>query len=59
MSGGATVGDAGWQDAELTCAGLPDKRLARRLGRLLDQLCPHRVSRCQLWSGYAAPGLGV
>src|SRR3954453_8608627 len=38
MSGGGTAGDAGWQDAELTCAGLPDKRLGRRLRRLLDQM---------------------
>lgn len=38
MSGGATAGDAGWQDAELAGAGLPDKRLGRRLHRLLDQL---------------------
>jgi hypothetical protein len=38
MSGGAMAGDAGWQDAELACAGLPDKRLGQRLRRLLDQL---------------------
>src|ERR1700712_2363631 len=38
MSGGAMAGDAGWQDAELACAGLLDKRLERRLRRLLDQL---------------------
>jgi hypothetical protein len=38
MSGGAWAGDAGWQDAEIACASLPDQRLGRRLRRLLDQL---------------------
>ena len=38
MSGGSLAGDAGWQDAETACASLPDKRLARRLRRLSDQL---------------------
>lgn len=38
MSGGVLAGDAGWQDAEIACASLPDQRLARRLRRLLDQL---------------------
>ena len=30
--------EAGWQEEELSTAALPDKRLARRLGRLLDQM---------------------
>ena len=38
MNDGAMAGDAGWQDAELACAGLPDKLLGRRLHRLLNQL---------------------
>src|SRR5918998_28208 len=38
MSGGAMAGEAGWQDDERACASLPDKRLERRLRRLLDQL---------------------
>ena len=38
MSGGAMASKAGWQDDELACASLPDKRLGRRLRRLLDQL---------------------
>src|SRR3954453_7660321 len=38
MSGGVVAGDAGWQDAELACASLPDQRLRRRLRKLLDQL---------------------
>src|SRR5215204_5665721 len=38
MSGGAMASEAGWQDNELTSASLPDKRLGRRLRRLLDQL---------------------
>lgn len=38
MSSGALASDAGWQDAEIACASLPDQRLARRLRRLLDQM---------------------
>jgi hypothetical protein len=38
MGGDALAGEAGWHDAELAGAGLPDKRLGRRLRRLLDQL---------------------
>src|ERR1700761_7950001 len=38
MSGGAGTSEAGWQDEELACASLPDKRLERRLRRLLDHL---------------------
>jgi hypothetical protein len=38
MSSGVLAGDAGWQDAEISCASLPDQRLGRRLRRLLDQL---------------------
>ena len=38
MGGGAMAGAAGWLDDELACASLPDKRLERRLRRLLDQL---------------------
>lgn len=30
--------EAAWQDEELSAAALPDKRLARRLRRLLDQM---------------------
>jgi hypothetical protein len=30
--------EAAWQEDELSAAALPDKRLARRLRRLLDQL---------------------
>ena len=33
MSDGVLAGDAGWQDAEIACASLPDQRLARRLRR--------------------------
>ena len=38
MSGSAMVGDAGWQEAELGCSGLPDGRLRQRLRKLFDQL---------------------
>jgi hypothetical protein len=38
MGGGAMAGAAGWLDDELACASLPDRRLERRLRRLLDQL---------------------
>ncbi|MER9559749.1 transposase DNA-binding-containing protein [Mesorhizobium sp. M0323] len=31
-------GEAAWQEEELSTAALPDKRLARRLRRLLDQM---------------------
>ncbi len=31
-------GEAVWQEEELSAAALPDKRLARRLRRLLDQM---------------------
>ncbi|ESW94782.1 hypothetical protein X769_31800 [Mesorhizobium sp. LSJC268A00] len=30
--------EAAWQEGELSAAALPDKRLARRLQRLLDQM---------------------
>ena len=40
--------EAAWQEEELSAATLPDKRLARRLRRLLDQT----VSR----AGQANPG---
>ncbi|WP_019863425.1 MULTISPECIES: transposase DNA-binding-containing protein [Mesorhizobium] len=30
--------EAAWQEEELSAAALPDKRLARRLRRLLDQM---------------------
>ncbi|WP_354218115.1 MULTISPECIES: transposase DNA-binding-containing protein [unclassified Bradyrhizobium] len=32
------AGAAGWHDDEVVSAGLPDKRLARRFCRLLDQM---------------------
>lgn len=35
---GETGAGAGWHDDEVVSAGLPDKRLARRFGRLLDQM---------------------
>ncbi|WP_442869802.1 transposase DNA-binding-containing protein [Bradyrhizobium sp. CCBAU 11361] len=38
MSGDTGAGAAGWDDDEVVSAGLPDKRLARRFGRLLDQM---------------------
>lgn len=38
MKVGSEAGLVGWQDAELAEAGLPDKRLQRRLRRLLEQL---------------------
>ncbi|MFJ7439651.1 transposase DNA-binding-containing protein [Methylorubrum thiocyanatum] len=38
MCDGVLPGDAGWQDAEIAWASLPDQRLARRLRRLLDQM---------------------
>ena len=38
MSGKTEAGGAGWLDDEVVPAGLPDKRLARRLRRLLDQM---------------------
>lgn len=38
MCDGILAGDAGWQDAEIACASLPDQCLARRLRRLLDQM---------------------
>lgn len=38
MSGDTETGAAGWHDDEVGSAGLPDKRLARRLRRLLDQM---------------------
>ena len=37
MSGDTDAG-AGWHDDEVVAAGLPDKRLARRLRLLLDQM---------------------
>jgi hypothetical protein len=36
MSESTEAGGAGWLDHEAVSAGLPDKRLARRLHRLLD-----------------------
>ena len=38
MSGNKEASTCGWQDQEVVSAGLPDKRLARRLRRLLDQM---------------------
>ena len=38
MSGDTGAGAVGWHDDEVGSAGLPDKRLARRLRRLLDQM---------------------
>ncbi len=38
MGAGASSSEAAWQEDELSAATLPDKRLARRLRRLLDQL---------------------
>ncbi|MCX7371958.1 MAG: transposase DNA-binding-containing protein [Alphaproteobacteria bacterium] len=34
----AISNEAAWQEEELSAAALPDRRLARRLRRLLDQL---------------------
>ena len=36
MSGDTETIVAGWHDDEVCSVGLPDKRLARRLRRLLD-----------------------
>ncbi|WP_246719616.1 transposase DNA-binding-containing protein [Methylocystis sp. H62] len=38
MQVGSETGQAGWQDAEVAAASIPDKRLQRRLRRLLEQL---------------------
>jgi hypothetical protein len=38
MSGAKLVNRYGWHDQEVVGAGLPDKRLARRLRCLLDQM---------------------
>lgn len=38
MSNGMEATGSGWLDDEVVSAGLPDKRLARRLHRLLDQM---------------------
>jgi len=38
MGGETEAGGAGWLDDEVVSEGLPDKRLARRLRRLLDQM---------------------
>lgn len=38
MSGDTAASACDWQDQELVSAGLPDKRLARRLRCLLDQM---------------------
>ena len=38
MSGEKVVNTYGWHDQEVVGAGLPDKRLARRLRCLLDQM---------------------
>ncbi|MGY4344883.1 hypothetical protein ACVWXM_001347 [Bradyrhizobium sp. GM7.3] len=38
MSGDTGPGAAGWHDAEVVSARLPDRRLARRFCRLLDQM---------------------
>ncbi|MCW0232497.1 MAG: transposase DNA-binding-containing protein [Ferrovibrio sp.] len=38
MRGATEASGAGWHGDEVASAGLPDKRLARRLRRLLDQM---------------------
>jgi hypothetical protein len=38
MGGATEAGGTGWLEDEVVSAGLPDKRLARRLRRLLDQM---------------------
>lgn len=38
MSEDTEAGGAGWLDDEIVSEGLPDKRLARQLHRLLDQM---------------------
>jgi hypothetical protein len=38
MGGGAMTGGSDWQDDELVAASMPEKRLGRRLRRLLDQM---------------------
>ena len=38
MSGNTVAGDTGWHDDEVVSEGLPDRRLARRLRRLIDQM---------------------
>ena len=38
MRAGRSSSEAAWHEDELSAATLPDKRLARRLQRLLDQL---------------------
>lgn len=38
MNGKTDTSESAWQEAELSAATLPDKRLARRLRRLLDQM---------------------
>src|SRR3954471_13767812 len=38
MSGDTGAGAAAWHEAEVVSAGLPDRRLARRFCRLLDQM---------------------
>ena len=38
MSGDTETGTTGWHDDEVDSAGLPDKRLARRLRHRLDQM---------------------
>ena len=38
MRGKTNGSEAVWQEEELSAAALPDKRLARRLRRLLDQM---------------------
>ncbi|WFU07260.1 hypothetical protein QA648_34865 (plasmid) [Rhizobium sp. CB3171] len=38
MSGDTEAGGAGWLGDEIISSGLPDKRLARRMHRLLDQM---------------------
>jgi hypothetical protein len=38
MSGETDTSESAWQEEELSAATLPDKRLARRLRRLLDQM---------------------
>ncbi len=38
MQVGSEIGQAGWQDTEMAAASIPNKRLHRRLWRLLEQL---------------------
>ncbi|MCO4054941.1 MAG: hypothetical protein HEQ16_13020 [Bosea sp.] len=51
MSGDTEHGLAGWHDDEVGSAGLPDKRLARRLHRLLEQMSGKRSAMAALRGG--------